>query len=72
MLDLESHLDQKYDQEVEVSDSSELLKQILGDEVPEGVLMDRVAALLSNTWKIEREILPHHYPGKRDAQLHKQ
>lgn len=32
------HLHQKYDQEVEVGDSSELLKQILGDEVPERVL----------------------------------
>ena len=38
---MKSHLDQKYDQEVEISDSSELLKQILGDEVPEGVLWDR-------------------------------
>lgn len=41
VLNLKSHLDQKYDQEVEVSNSSELLKQILGDEVPEGILMDK-------------------------------
>lgn len=33
-----SHLHQKNDQEVEVGDSPELLKQILGDEVPECVL----------------------------------
>ena len=48
---MKSHLDQKYDQEVEISDSSELLKQILGDEVPEGVLWDRVTAavLLTHT-----------------------
>lgn len=39
-----THLNQKYDQEVEVSDSSELLKQVLGNEVPEGVLWDRVTA----------------------------
>lgn len=43
-----SHLDQKYDQEVEVSDSSELLEQVLGNEVPEGILSDtRTAKLLS-------------------------
>lgn len=57
MLYLKSHLDQKYDQEVEVSDSSELLKQILGNEVPEGILWDGAAAAasLSHTWEIERE-----------------
>lgn len=38
------HLNQKYDQEVEVCDSSELLKQILGYEVPWGILRDRAAA----------------------------
>lgn len=32
------YLNQKYDEKVEVGNSSELLKQILGDEVPEGVL----------------------------------
>lgn len=37
------HLNQKYDQEVEVCDSSELLKQILGYEVPQGILRDRAA-----------------------------
>lgn len=41
---MKSHLDQKYDQEVEVGDSSELLEQILGDEVPESVLWDRATA----------------------------
>lgn len=53
MFYLKSHLDQKYDQEVEVCDSSELLKQILGNEVPEGILWDRVAAagLLSQARK---------------------
>lgn len=38
------HLNQKYDQEVEVCDPSELLKQILGYEVPQGILRDRAAA----------------------------
>lgn len=33
-----SHLDQEYDQKVEVRDSSELLKQVLGYEVPERIL----------------------------------
>lgn len=33
-----SHLNQKYDEEVEVGDSPELLKHILGDEVPKRVL----------------------------------
>lgn len=41
VLSWQSHLDQKYDQEVEVSDSSELFKQVLGNEVPEGVLLER-------------------------------
>lgn len=35
---VDDKLDQKYDQEVEVSDSSELLKQVLGYEVPERIL----------------------------------
>lgn len=54
---IKSHLNQKYDQEVEVSDSSELLKQILGDEVPEGILRERAAAagLLSCRWKKEKK-----------------
>lgn len=43
-----SHLNQKYDQEVKVRDSSELLKQVLGNEVPGGVLSirNRVTAKL--------------------------
>lgn len=32
------YLDQEDDEEVEVGDSAELLEQVLGDEVPEGVL----------------------------------
>lgn len=32
------YLNQKYDEEVEVSHSPELLKHILGDEVPKRVL----------------------------------
>lgn len=60
---MKSHLDQKYDQEVEISDSSELLKQILGDEVPEGVLWDRVTAavLLTHTQKNRKgKTMAHH------------
>lgn len=58
-----SHLDQKYDQEVEVSDSAELLKQVLGNEVPGGVLWVGVTRYITNhtrEWKKNTE---------RDAQL---
>lgn len=59
-----SHLYQKYDQEVEVSDSSELLKQVLGNEVPEGILWDRVTAGLLSHTRIgtERETMARHHP----------
>ena len=33
-----AYLDQEDDEEVEIGDSSELLEQIFGDEVPYGVL----------------------------------
>lgn len=35
---MKPYLNKKYDQEIEVCDSSKLLKQILGHKVPEGVL----------------------------------
>lgn len=46
-LNGKSYLDQKYDQEVEVGNSSELLEQILGNEVPEGVLLVRKTATVT-------------------------
>lgn len=78
VLYLKSHLDQKYDQEVEVRDSSELLKQILGNEVPEGILWDRVAAagLLSHARKTGKNnntssSSSSSPPGRSDAQLYR-
>jgi len=61
-----SHLDQKYEQEVEVCDSSELLKQILGNEVPGGILWDKATAGLKNV-KTERETRYHPDPLARET-----
>lgn len=57
-----SHLNQKYDQKVKVSDSSELLKQVLGNEVPEGVLWKRVTAKLLSRHLEEKKSKHHNSP----------
>lgn len=41
------YLNQKYDEKVEVGDSPELLKHILGDEVPKCVLETQDSVKLS-------------------------
>lgn len=56
-----SYLDQKYGQEVEVSNSSKLLKQIFGDEVPGGILGDKATAELSSH-KNRRGNRAHYLP----------
>ena len=55
------YLNQKYDEEVEIGDSPELLKHIFGDEVPKRVLKTQ-GALVKQC--IEFQFL---YPSRRDS-----
>ena len=50
------YLNQKYDEEVEVSHSPELLKHILGDEVPKRVLETRDSQHFINTDSVASQI----------------
>lgn len=58
-----SHLNQKYNEEVEVGHSPELLKHILGDEVPKRVLKEDMKRSGSDWTIFKSTVFPNSGDG---------